>query len=471
MTDYNFLMESRLSPEQYQVVLALSRLAAQEGMNLYLAGEAVRDLTLGRPLIRTLEFVVEGSPKRILRHLPVAGSGKVTSGSRTPSSDLKPLQVEQLRYDKHFEAATIRFCNGVQAEVAMCRQESYTKPGYRPEISPASIFDDLKRRDFSVNAMAISLHPNSRGLLLDPTNGAADIEKRELRILRPRGFVEDPIRVYRLLRLRLQLDFKAEERTKALFDAALESRAWERISPRQQGSELRAILEPDDPGRVLKSLSELGLLAGLDSQLAGARIPFERFAKVRSVVRSIPGADPLLLNFHALVEKLGRNQQLRLAKKILVELKTVRMAIGMPAEARRLARVLASPKVARPSQIYLLLADKPRPLLLYLLVYCLQKKVQTRVRSFLLKYLPLRARLPRAELHALGLKPGPEFDKILDRVFFDQLDGKIKTRQQLLKQLRTLARFTESPPKLPARRPTKIRAKGQRPRGHVRLAV
>src|SRR5437762_2490203 len=155
------------------------------------------------------------------------------------------------------------------------------------------IFEDLKRRDFSANAMAISLHPNSRGLLLDPTNGAADIARREFRVLHSRSFLEDPSRIYRLLRLSQRLDFKAEERTRTLLESAIQNRGWEEMTPEQQGLELRAILQEDNPGRVLKMLAERDLLRGLDRKLASARIPYDRFARIPAALpaRVLPAGE------------------------------------------------------------------------------------------------------------------------------------------------------------------------------------
>jgi len=291
--------------------------------------------------------------------------------------------------------------------------------------------------------MAISLHPNSRGLLLDPTNGAADIERRELRILHPRSFSEDPLRIYRFLRLAQRLDFTPEERTKNYFETALQNRVWERLDAEQQGRELRAILQEENPARILKVLAERKLLGGLDRRLASARITYERFSRSRAAAQTVPGADCYLVNFLCLVEKLSSGEKLRMAKKVLTIGKVIKEALNMERDAKKLAKLLVSSKAALPRQVYLLLAGESRHLLLFLLVYYPQAKVQARVKNFLTKYLPLRARLPRAELQALGFKPGAKFDQIIESVFVDQVDGKIKTPQQLTKALRERAGIKE----------------------------
>jgi len=305
--------------------------------------------------------------------------------------------------------------------------------------------------------MAISLHPNSRGLLLDPTNGAADIERRELRVLHPRSFSEDPLRIYRLLRLGLRLGFMPEERTKNYFEAALENRVWERLSPEQQGRELRAILQEADPVRILKVLAERKLLGGLDKKLASTRLTYEHFSRSRAAVQLVPGADPYLVNFLCLVEKLGSGEKLRMAKKVLSVNKVIKEGLSLERDAKKLARTLVSAKAALPRQVYSLLSKEPRHLLLFLLVYHPEAKVQTRVKNYLTKYLPLRAKLPQAELQALGFKPGPKFDQIIESVFLDQVDGKIKTPQQLTKALRERAGIKELPtaPATRAHRPRK----------------
>ena len=450
MSDYNFLMENRLSPEQMQVLNALSRIAAAQGSNLYLVGGAVRDLISGQPTIRDLDFGVEGNPQRILRPLELASRPK--GRGRAAAGEQALPRVDSLILNRRLNSADLRFASGVRAEIAASRSEIYSRLGRPPEVQPAMIFEDLRRRDFSANAMAISLHPNSRGLLLDPTNGAADIAQRELRVLHSRSFQEDPSRIYRLLRLGQRLDFKPEARTAGYLATAIENRLWEEMLPEQQSLELRAILQEENPGRVLKMLVERGLLRGLDRKLGSTRIPYDRFAKIRSTVRALPGADAFLLNFHCLTERIG-GQRNRLARKILPDAKTVRVALDLERAARKLARLLSSPKAARPSQVYFLLSGVPQHLLLFLLVHYPQVKIQGRVKSYLFKLPQVRAKLPRAELQALGVPPGPKFEKIIERFFVEQLDGNIKGHAQLLKRLRALAGIKEPEPKKPAPAP------------------
>jgi len=443
MSDFNFLMEARLSPEQFQVIQHLSRVASAQGLNLYLAGGAVRDLTCGQQVVRDLDFVVEGSPGKILRQL----QGKPRAGT-----DAVPFQVTFEKYDSHRNSAEVIFSNGVRAEISMARNETYERPGKKPAVEPATIFEDLRRRDFAVNAMAISLHPNSRGLLLDPTNGAGDIERRELRAMHSRSFSEEPVRIYRLLRLALRLDFKVEERTEIWRANSLGYGAAERLDDEQQVAELRSILREANPGRVLKSLAEQKLLSGLDRKLASGRLPLDQFAKVRSVAQTIPGADPFLVNFHCLVSRLGGSERKRLADKILPDRKEARTALELETVAKKLARLLASSKASLPSQAFTLLEGQPPHVLVFLLANFPQAKVQNRVKNFLFKFPTVHASIPRAELLTLGLEPGPKFEKIVHQLFLLQLDGKIKNHPQLIKEFRSIAGIKE-PPKPPEPKP------------------
>src|SRR5579885_1617842 len=155
MPDYMFLLESRLSPEQRAAMMRVQELSAAMGFNVYLTGGTVRDLITGATL-RDLDFTVEGNPSKI------AGD-----------------------------------CEG---SISAARDDHYVRPGTKPEIRWSTIMEDLRRRDFSLNAIAISLNPASRGLLLDPTNGLSDIERGEIRALTIHSFTNQPVRLLRALR-------------------------------------------------------------------------------------------------------------------------------------------------------------------------------------------------------------------------------------------------------------------------------
>ncbi|HUY13598.1 MAG TPA: hypothetical protein VMX16_08210 [Terriglobia bacterium] len=445
MSDYNFLMEIRLSPEQLRALTFLSRIAANQGLNLYLVGGAVRDLTYGMSNIRDLDFAVVGGTQKLLRALnspPAKAKPHPLPGAQ---EEFQHIEVLQQRLDAKQQVAEVVFAPGIRTEIAATRSETFSKPGSSPGISPAGIFEDLKRRDFSINAMAVSLHPNSRGLLLDPTNGAADIERHELRALHSRSFLDDPSRIYRLLRLSHRLNFKPDAKTQIWLDQAMEHKAWEWVNPQQQGREIQEILREEDPGRLLKLLGERGLLGGLDSHLSAKKIPFAQFEKIRAAGRNVPGADLFLLYFSALAEKLGPADRAKFAKKVLGDGNLAQSATRLDAEARKVAHELKGRRGKTPTDVYYLLSGVPSYVLLYMLVNLQQAPLQSKLKNFLIKVPQVRAQLPREELLSLGLGPGQKFEEVLEKIFLAQIDGKIKTPLQLSKALRTLSGIAEPP--------------------------
>ncbi|MGH9354856.1 MAG: hypothetical protein ACRD10_01865 [Terriglobia bacterium] len=436
-------MELRLSAPQFHVLSYISRVSAASGLNLYLVGGAVRDLTSGHDHVRNMDFALEGDVQKILRAIEIDHrKTKTVSG---PPRQEPAAKLEQAHFDSRRQSASLNFAPGVQANITMTHRETRSRPGRPPEISRAGIFEDLRRRDFSANAMAVSLHPNSRGLLLDPTNGAADIEQREFRALDSHSFLDDPSRIYRLMRLSERLGFKAAQRTQEWFDAALEARAWENMSPEMQGRELRALLQEEHPGRILRIFGQHGVLTGLDQSLTAGKIPFDRLEKIRSVARAVPGVDPFLVQFHGIQEKFPPAHRKRLAHKIMPDAATLRTALSLEADARKLTKALTASKMNAPSAVYKFLDGTPQPLLLYVLTHYPQSKIQTRVKNFLFKFPQIRANLPRAEVEALGVEPGPPTENILNQLFLSILDGKVKTQAQITKALHHWAGLESEP--------------------------
>src|ERR1700682_996652 len=199
MSDYFFMLENHLSTDQNRVVAEVQNAASQANFSLFLAGGAMRDM-LGGFQIRDLDFIVEGNAPKLAKILTTK------SGARVVAVDERRHTMELL------------FPGGVTAKIGMARHERYGKPGAPPQVTPAPIQEDLRRRDFTVNAIALSLNRASRGLLLDPMNGLADLGRKELRTISATAFYDDPSRLLRLVRLRIRLGFTVDERTQGQFE-------------------------------------------------------------------------------------------------------------------------------------------------------------------------------------------------------------------------------------------------------------
>src|SRR2546423_10573435 len=248
MPDYMFLLESRLSPEQRAVMLRVQELSAALGFNVYLTGGTVRDLVTGASL-RDLDFTVEGNPSKIAHELE-------KGGAKILSEDEKLRHVEVL------------FAGDCEGSISAARDDHYVRPGTRPEVRWSTIMEDLRRRDFSLNAIAISLNPASRGLLLDPTNGFSDIDRAEVRALIIHSFTNQPVRLLRVLRYAARMGFKIEQRTQEWFDLAIERDLHRSITPEDAGGELRAATREARPVVVLKAWEQHDLVEAINPNLA-----------------------------------------------------------------------------------------------------------------------------------------------------------------------------------------------------------
>src|SRR5450755_3512362 len=260
MADYIYTMEIRLTPDQQRGVTLVQDIARAAGMNIYLTGGAVRDIISGFP-IRDLDFSVQGNPLKLQKDLEKAG-------------------VRIAGVDDDFKTLYLGLPGNVRAEITMARTEHYEKAGKPPVISPATLIEDLRRRDFTVNAMALSLNPGSRGLLMDPFNGAADIEAKVLRVLHNYAFVEDSSRLIRATRLAARFHWPIEERTQARFDSARENNYIEYISNKAIGNETAQLAYEDDPLLVVRTLEKEGWLKVLSPHWTSAKVDTASLAQL-----------------------------------------------------------------------------------------------------------------------------------------------------------------------------------------------
>ena len=435
MADYIYTLELRLTPNQQKGITLVQDIARAAGMNVYLTGGAVRDLISGFP-IRDLDFTVQGNPIKLQREFERAGG--VVGG------------VED---DTHTVYVTLP--GGVRAEVSSARTERYEKTGRPPVVAPATIIEDLRRRDFTVNAMALSLNPGSRGLLMDPFNGAADIEAKLLRILHNYAFVEDPSRLIRATRFSARFHWPLEERTQARYESAKENNYIEYISNRAIGYELEQLAYEDDPLNVVRALEREGWLKILSTHWTIAKVDTEGLSQLMKTRQQMidlgyaPDPAPAVIEF--LTARLN-DKETSEVRKAIPRRDFAEAWRDLEDNAKELAKRLTGKEAATPSRTWKLLSSARQEMVLYLAVTARQQAVQQKIKNFFTKWRQVQQKIPLPEMTELLITPQlPEYPKIADEVFMLLLDGKLRSRNETLKFLKPLAPPPPPPPPPPRR--------------------
>jgi tRNA nucleotidyltransferase (CCA-adding enzyme) len=409
MSDYMFMLENHLSSDQNRVVAAVQETAAQQNLNVFLTGGAMRDM-LGGFQVRDLDFSVEGNS------LKFAKAVADQSGGRILSTDENRRSVEML------------FRGGVTGQIAMSRQEKYAKTAAKPQVTPATIQEDLRGRDFSVNAIALSLNRASRGLLLDPTNGLADLEHKELRTLNTYTFYDDPSRLIRLVRFRVRLGFVVEERTKMQYENARSAELDSYIPARALGEELKHIAEEPNAADILKALEEEGLLKVFSPALAAGKLNLPGLAKLEKSVRlaaeaNVPQPERLGPFLFVLTEKLNAKEKSALIKDTEMRKADVDLWQKLEPRSRKLEQALKAPRLKKPSQVYQVLSKAASDEVVFVLYHSQNKLVQERIRNYIQRYVPMALEFPESELQSIDARPGtPKYEKAREALLAAHLD-------------------------------------------------
>jgi tRNA nucleotidyltransferase (CCA-adding enzyme) len=413
MSDYIYILESHLSPDQNLVVGEVQAAAGLANVNLFLTGGAMRDMLAGLR-IRDLDFVVEGNGLKVAKSIGERTAAQIVSADETRKS------------------AELVFAGGVTAQVAMSRQEKQTRNGAKPQVTPATIQDDLRGRDFTCNAIALSLNKASRGLLLDPMNGLADIERHELRAISTYGFYDDPSRLLRLIRFSVRLGFTVEERTQMQVANAREAEVEKQIPPRVLAEELKRIGMEDSPSEILKRLEEAGLLVLFSPALAGPKLNLPGIQRFEKNSRLLPDDAPSRAArfgpfLYALTEKLTAKEKQALVKTLEMTKAELEPWQKLEARAKKLETSLRASRVKRASHVYQIMTAAAPDEILFQLYHSTFKPVQERMRNYYQKYLPLLQEITPEEWAAVEGKPGtPKYNKARDSFIANRLDRKPK---------------------------------------------
>lgn len=408
------LLKKSLDSTQLDLIRRIADEASVLGFPLYLVGGSVRDLILDRPL-NDFDLTVEGDAITLARSLVKIHGGRVTTHEKfhTATFDIRESKLGD------------RISNFESLDLISARKETYSQPGALPTVQKSTIDDDLRRRDFTINAMSIRLDGDYFGELLDPLGGQEDIENKLIRVLHPKSFLDDPTRIFRAVRYAGRYGFEIEPETLSLINDEAR-KVLSQLSGERLRHEFDLIFEEPNSSAMLKQLADLNLLKPIHPLLPtpNSQLPtieelnpeFGEFAipDILSFRQSL-GWIFYIMNFNVMdIESLAE----RLAFPALL----TKAAIA----ASSLNKDLSSFKDWKPSQWTFHLDNLPS-----LAIYAayLVSGIED-LRNYLANWQYIKPHTTGDDLKKRGLEPGPRFGEILRQLRAAWLDGEVKAEKE-----------------------------------------
>jgi tRNA nucleotidyltransferase/poly(A) polymerase len=414
MADYIYLLENRLSADQQNALRQLREVAREAGFLVFLTGDSVRDLTSGHA-VRDLEVAVHGNALKLKKTIEKVG-GKIW-GEDEPSKSL-----------------FVCFPGTVRVDIISCHSVEYPKPG-KAVNHPATILDDLRRRDFTVNAMAISLNEGSFGLLMDPLNGVADIETRSLRLVSNYGFLEEPSLLIRATRYQVRLGWELDPKTRTRYENAVGENVIEHLSDTARSQELEQIGHEEEGLKVLQALETAGWMKVLFPAWTSAKADAEKLTGLHdlAVELLVQGIHPDIsaAQMQLLTAKLAP-KDLSALKKLMLRPGFVEEWNSLDSLAAKFAKILLSKENATPSAGFKLFTSYDPEAILWLGFTTKDAAVKERFNQFLRVWPEAKQRIPHALMQEMRITPEIAIYKdVIQQIFLQLIDGKLETPEEM----------------------------------------
>ncbi|MEA1963852.1 MAG: CBS domain-containing protein, partial [Candidatus Aerophobetes bacterium] len=409
------LLKEMAPPKIQDLLRRAGRIAQELGYRAFIVGGFVRDLLL-RIENLDIDLVIEGDGISFAKAFAQEMRGEV-------------------KYHKDFGTATIILPDGFKLDIATSRREFYPAPAALPVVESAPLREDLLRRDFTVNAMAINLTPSSFGQLIDFFKGREALRQKRVRVLHSESFIQDPTRIFRAVRFEQRYRFVLEEKTQKLIKDALKKGVLDELSRERVRDEFIQILEEDRPDRVIQRMQELGILISIHPKM---ELTKEIEEDINSVIDIFAWFETLsgervkrwLIRLLLLLEDLGRDEVEEFCQEYRFSREEEDSIIKGRLEAEKIIEKLKSSEAAAPSSIYYLLQPLPREVLLFAMAKAKKKIVKKRIFLFLSRLEGVKTKVDGDDLKRIGYKPSPEFKEILEEVKKVKLDGLLTTKKE-----------------------------------------
>ena len=419
------ILRDRLPRQLVALLEQAGQLADRCEVSLYVVGGCVRDLLLGIKNL-DLDLVVEGDGIAFARKL---------------------AEITQARVKAHerFGTAIVLLPDGFKLDVATARTEYYEYPTALPTVEQSSIKKDLSRRDFTINALAVRLNSKGFGDVLDFYGGQRDLNDKVVRVLHGLSFVEDPTRIFRAIRFETRFGFHLGRDTVALINGAVKMNLFHRLSGHRLLEELKLLLGEREPKQAVKRLADHDLLRFIHPKLAwsnrlhGLLVAVEQAVDWYRLLYLDRKMDVWLVYMMGLLEVLPERAVLDVLKRFPFSEPEATRLKAARTDCHAVIRQLAKRPPLKPAETYRLLSGLSDETLLGLMGKSKGDSVKRQVSAFLTTYQQVKPVVTGADLKALGLKPGPPYKKILDRLLDARLNGEVKTESEARELVRRLA--------------------------------
>ncbi|MDD5128227.1 MAG: hypothetical protein PHO40_01050 [Candidatus Omnitrophica bacterium] len=407
-----------LPPEIKNLIVLAGEVSREIKMPAYLVGGFPRDLILGAK-DWDLDITVEGNGIKFAENLA------------------KKLNVSLVRHER-FGTATLIINHCLKVDIATTRKEVYPSCACLPVVSPGTLKEDLFRRDFTINAMAVNLTAGAARKLIDVFCGKDDLAAGKIRILHDLSFKDDPTRILRAIRFKQRYNFKIEPKTLCLLKAAVKSGLLDKVHPHRMRDELVSMLKEKDPSAQLKQLYDLGGLSFISNSLKPDRQVYVLFRSISKEIswfmRSFPfhgSFEVWLVYFAALLRQLSLVQSKRIIRRLGLSKQEEKKILSCRQINQRFIRRLESKQI-RPAQVFNLLKPFSYEAIILLRSISRDSVSKKHIADFLNIYNSVRLSISGDDLYRLGVLPGPKYQKILNKVFAARLNGSVKNRQDEL---------------------------------------
>jgi tRNA nucleotidyltransferase (CCA-adding enzyme) len=448
-------LHSRLAPQLWQLLVKASLEAEKRGWHLYLVGGAVRDLLLaeeasGTLMIKDIDLVVDGFHR----------AADVGAGVELAKALQQLYPSARLEIHGAFQTAALLWhkdpeLDSLWVDIATARTEFYPYPAANPEVEASSIRQDLYRRDFTINAMALRLTPPRAGVktlqttsLLDFFGGLLDLRAKQIRVLHANSFIEDPTRIYRGVRFAVRLGFHLEAQTEEYIRYAINSGVYDRTTRENSKApalqtrlkaELKHILEAPYWKRALQLLGDLGALQCIHPTL---KLDEELLRQLRLLERCLRRFDAQESFIHwqmrleALIAHTAAEYRGKVAKHLQLPEDSISRLENL-AQAQTSVKNLIpyssqqshEEEEISPSQVVQLLRQYDVPMLILIAVQS-SRAIRRKIWQYLTVWRNVQPILNGNDLRELGYKPGPQYRQMLDDLLAATLDGVIHHRDE-----------------------------------------